>query len=329
MNDFLNDINSVIEYILDNDGFIVSSHINPDGDNIGSSISIYYFLKKLGKKVRYVMNDEYPENLMFLYDERIKEKSSDLDERNNHVVIALDAGDYKRIAVDKDILENSKEIICIDHHVTNGDYAGIKYIDTEGSSTCELVYNILTVYEKRFGKKVIDEKIATSLYTGLITDTGNFMYSNTKQSSYMMASDLIKRGADKNTIIKNIYQSNKVEFYRLLGEALNKIEIVDSKIAVITVTKDMMLKYGIKYDDIDAITPYTRDIDGVELGVFIKEKEVGEVKVSLRSKEYVDCSKLASSFGGGGHIRAAGVSFRDDVDSVKDKLIAKAKELGI
>lgn len=327
MRDFTKQIDSVIDYIIDNDNFLISSHINPDGDNIGSSLAMYRFLKKLNKKVVYVMNDPYPENLMFLYDSEVKKRSSDLEEKIGYNVIALDSGDYKRICVDKEILEGAKEIICIDHHITNGDYAAIKYIDEEESSTCESVYNVIRRYEDRTGNEIIDKDISTYLYTGLVTDTGNFMYSNTKPSSYIMAVHLINKGARKSEVIENIYQSNKVNFYKILGEALNNIEIINSKIAIITVTKEMMDKYGVEYDDIDAITPYTRDIKGVELGIFIKEKNTSEIKVSLRSKEYVDCAELASQFGGGGHKRAAGVSFRDFyVGDVKRKLVANAEK---
>lgn len=326
MNKFTEEIDKILEYIQSNDDrYLVSSHVSPDGDNIGSSLSIYKFLKKLGKDIVYVMNDDYPKNLMFLYDEDIKMTSEDLKEKEGYTVIALDAGDYSRICVDREILENAKGIICIDHHVTNGDYGFLKYVDTEESSTCELVYNIIMRYEKTTGNKIIDEDIATYLYTGLVTDTGNFQYSNTRESSFIMAAQLLSRGARKNFIIEKLFQNNSVSFYKLLGEALNGLELIQSQICVISVAKESMDKYGIEYSNIDGITPYTRDIEGVELGIFVKEKEIGEIKVSFRSKNYVDCSKLASEFGGGGHVRAAGCTIKDlDVETAKKLLIEKA-----
>lgn len=326
MNRFTKEIDKILEYIQSNDDkFLVSSHVSPDGDNIGSSLSIYSFLKKLGKDVVYVLDDEYPKNLSFLYDENIKMTSKDIDQKEKYTVIALDAGDYSRICVDDKILENAKGIICIDHHITNGDYGFLKYVDTEESSTCELVYNIIMRYECITDNKIIDENIATYLYTGLITDTGNFQYSNTRESSFIMAAELMSRGAKKNLIVEKLFQNNSVNFYKLLGEALKGLEIIQSQICIIAVAKESMDKYEVEYGDIDAITPYTRDIEGVELGIFVKEKEIGEIKVSFRSKNYVDCSKLASEFSGGGHKRAAGCTIKDlDVELAKKMLIDKA-----
>lgn len=321
MNKNYDKIQNIIDYIDANDDFIVSSHVNPDGDNIGSSLGVYYFLEKIGKKVSYVLNDDYPTTLMFLYDDKVKKKSSDIEERGQ-IVIALDAGDYSRICIDKEILEKAKEIVCIDHHVTNGDYSNIKYIDTKASSTCEMVYNLLKMYEKKKSINIIDEKIATALYTGLITDTGNFQYSNTSASSLYMAGDLMEIGADKNKVIQEIYQNNSLNFYKILGDALSTLEVYSDKISVITVTEDMLTNRGVIYDDIDPITPYSRDIEGVELGIFIKERTKGEVKVSFRSKNYVDCTVLAKKFGGGGHIRAAGCTiFNEDVETAKKMLL--------
>lgn len=323
---FLDEIDKIIDYILRNDRFIVTSHINPDGDNIGSSIAIYEFIAGLGKDVKYVLDDDYPTNLKFLLDEKIKNKSSDILDRGQ-TIIALDSGDYSRICIDNDILEKATEIICIDHHMTNGEYSNYKYIDTKASSTCELVYNLIKRYEERFEKMIISEKIATSLYTGLITDTGNFQYSNTEVSSFIMAADLMTRNADKNKVIQNIFQSNTLKFYKILGESLSKMEVIDEKISIIIVTNEMLLKNQVAYDDIDAITPYSRDIEGVELGIFIKEKSVGEIKVSLRSKNYVDCTKIAKAFGGGGHIRASGCTITDvSVDEAREMLIAESKK---
>lgn len=320
--EFLIDINRIIDYILANDNFVVTSHINPDGDNIGSSRAMCGFLKKLGKNCIYILDDEYPSDLMFLSDDRDIKKmnSQEFDNLKGYTVIAQDSGSYERICMDKDLLESSEGIICIDHHHTNGDYGFIKYIDTQASSTCELVYNVISTYEKKFGR-FIDEDIATCLYTGLITDTGNFQYSNTEASSFIMAADLLARGARKNQIIEEVFQNKSLNYYKILGQVLDNLELVDGKISIASVSRKMMDRNSIGYDDIDAITPYTRDIEGVELGIFIKEKDKGEIKVSLRSKNYVDCTALAGLFGGGGHIRAAGLTIRDkDLEEVKKML---------
>lgn len=316
-----NNIESIIKYLKgSNDDFIVTSHISPDGDNIGSTLSMYYTLNKLGKNVYYVLDDNPPQNLKFLV-ENINILKSEEVSLTNYNIIALDCGDKNRICLSKELVDNSKSIICIDHHVSNDYYGDFNYIDTEASSTCELVYNVLVEYEKSENIKIIDEDISTCLYTGLVTDTGNFAYSNAHPSSFEMAKDLLLRGAKKDTIIQNVFQSNPYNYYKLLGEALNTLDIVDEKIASIMITKEMLKRNIISFNDVDGITSYTRDINGVEVGILLKEKKENEIKVSLRSKTYVDVSKIAQSFGGGGHIRAAGCTIYSNIEDAKKQLV--------
>ena len=314
-------IDSIIKYLKgSNDDFIVTSHISPDGDNIGSTLSMYYALNKLGKNVYYVLDDNPPQNLKFLVED-IKILKSEEINLNNYNIVALDCGDKNRICVSKELIDNTKSIICIDHHASNDYYGDFNYIDTEASSTCELVYNLLLEYEKVENKNIIDENIATCLYTGLVTDTGNFVYSNTHPSSFEMAKELLLKGAKKDTIIQKVFQSNPYNYYKLLGEALNTLDIVDGKIASIMINKDMLKRNVISFNDVDGITPYTRDIEGIEVGILLKEKKENEVKVSLRSKSYIDVSKIAQSFGGGGHIRAAGCTIYSSIEDAKKQIV--------
>ena len=317
-----NNIDSIIKCLKgSNDDFIVTSHISPDGDNIGSTLSMYYALNKLGKNVYYVLDDNPPQNLKFLVQDINILKSEEVN-LNDYNIIALDCGDKNRICVSKELIDNAKSIICIDHHASNDYYGDFNYIDTEASSTCELVYNLLVEYEKVENRNIIDENIATCLYTGLVTDTGNFVYSNTHPSSFEMAKELLLKGAKKDTIIQRVFQSNPYNYYKLLGEALNTLDIVvDGKIASIMINKDMLKRNVISFNDVDGITPYTRDIEGVEVGILLKEKKENEVKVSLRSKSYIDVSKIAQSFGGGGHIRAAGCTIYSSIEDAKKQIV--------
>ena len=242
-----NNIESIIKYLKgSNDDFIVTSHISPDGDNIGSTLSMYYALNKLGKNVYYVLDDNPPQNLKFLVE--------------NMNILKLDCGDKNRICISQNLIDNAKKIICIDHHASNDYYGDFNYIDTEASSTCELVYNLLVECEKNENINIIDEDVATCLYTGLVTDTGNFVYSNTHPSSFEMAKELLLKGAKKDTIIQKVFQSNPYNYYKLLGEALNTLDIVDGKIASITITKEMLKRNVISFNDVDGINSYTRYI---------------------------------------------------------------------
>ncbi len=316
----MNNIDKIIDFIKRSDDIIVTSHMSPDGDNIGSTLGIYYTLKKLGKKVHYVLDDTPPQNLTFLVDE-IEILKSDKVELSDYSIIALDCGDKQRICLSEELINNAQTLICIDHHASNDYYGDLNYIDIEASSTCELVYNLLSRFEITENTTIIDEEIATSLYTGLITDTGNFSYSNASPSSFEMARNLLAKGAKRNTIIQKVFQSNPYVYYKLLGEALNTLDIVEEKIASIMVTKEMLKRNTISFNDVDGITSYTRDIEGVEVGILLKEKKEDEIKISFRSKNYVDVSKIAQSFGGGGHVRAAGCTIYDSIENAKQKVL--------
>ncbi|MGL5348072.1 MAG: DHH family phosphoesterase [Peptostreptococcaceae bacterium] len=320
MKSMINNIDNIIEFINGSNDFVVTSHISPDGDNIGSTLSIYYSLIKLGKNVFYVLDDNSPQNLKFLL-EGINILRSEEFKEESYSIIALDCGDKRRICVDEQIINNANKIVCIDHHASNDYYGDFNYIDIEASSTCELVYNLLKRFNEKENLDLIDEKTATCLYTGLVTDTGNFAYSSTHPSSFEMAKDLLILGAKRNEIIQNVFQSNPYNYYKLLGEALNTLDIVGTKVASITVTKEMLKRNVISFNDVDGITSYTRDIEGVEVGILIKEKKENEVKISLRSKNYVDVSEIAKKFNGGGHIRAAGCTIYDSVENAKKMVL--------
>lgn len=322
----INNIDNIIDYINGSNYFLVTSHVSPDGDNIGSTLGMYYYLKQIGKEVFYVIDDSAPLNLRFLLENVKMLKSSEFN-IDKYTIIALDCGDRSRICVDEKIKDSAEKIICIDHHASNDFYGDINYIDIEASSTSELVYNLLVRYNEKYNTNVIDEKIATALYTGLVTDTGNFSYSSTHPSSFEMAKQLLTLGAKRDIIIQNIFQSNPYNYYKLLGEALNTLDIFNGNIASITLTKEMLKRNCISFNDVDGITSYTRDIQGIEVGILFKEKKENEVKVSLRSKNYVDVSEIAKIFGGGGHIRAAGCTINDSVENAKKRVMEAVSKI--
>lgn len=322
-NNFIQEIDNVINYIEKNDDFVLTSHVSPDGDNVGSTLGMYEFLKRLGKKVYYVLDDEIPSNLTFLKDDSIKKmNSSEFDETKNYNLISLDCGDEKRICVSDSMKKNANTRICIDHHASNdASFSEINYIDSKASSTCELVYNIIRRYSELKSEDYIDETIATRLYAGLSTDTGNFQYSSTNPETFEMAKVLLEHGAKRDMLIQKLYQSNSFNYYRLLGDALNTLNVVEASngklVASISVSIDMMKKHSIGFNEIDGLTSYTRDIENVEVGILLKEKRKGEVKISLRSKNDIDVSQIAQQFGGGGHIKAAGCTINDTIENAE------------
>ena len=322
----MNSIDAILKYIHGSDDFVVTSHVNPDGDNVGSTLSIYYFLKNLNKKVYYVMDDSMPINMQFLIKDINIINSNEFRELNikNYNLITLDCGDKNRICIDDEIKNNCTKLINIDHHGSNDFYGDLNYVVAEASSTCELVYDILIRNEEINKVETIDKNIATALYTGLITDTGKLTYSNTHASSFDMAKNLLLIGADTQKVVQNVFGSNPFNFYKLLGEALNTLEIFNTKVAIMMVTQEMLQKYNIDFKDIDGIVPYARDIENVEIGILLKEKGNNEIKVSLRSKAYADVSKIAKVFAGGGHMRASGCTINDNIENAKSKVLEEA-----
>ena len=322
----MNSIDTILKYIHGSDDFVVTSHVNPDGDNVGSTLSIYYFLKNLNKKVYYVMDDSMPINMQFLIKDINIINSNEFRELNikNYNLITLDCGDKNRICIDDEIKNNCTKLINIDHHGSNDFYGDLNYVVAEASSTCELVYDILIRNEEINKVETIDKNIATALYTGLMTDTGKLTYSNTHASSFDMAKNLLLIGADTQKVVQNVFGSNPFNFYKLLGEALNTLEIFNTKVAIMMVTQEMLQKYNIDFKDIDGIVPYARDIENVEIGILLKEKGNNEIKVSLRSKAYADVSKIAKVFAGGGHMRASGCTINDNIENAKSKILEEA-----
>ncbi|WP_066072356.1 DHH family phosphoesterase [Alkalithermobacter thermoalcaliphilus] len=314
----MSQINDVIDVIRRSDNIVITSHYSPDGDSIGSSVALYHMFKNICKNVYIVLDDKIPMNLQFLCNNISINKSEDLN-IEDYTLVCVDCGDFSRLSCSDQIKQNSKIIVNIDHHASNNKFGNVNYIDENASSTCELVYNL--VY--KLDKKLLDKDIAQCLYTGLITDTGNFMYSNTHSSSFKMAADLLSLNIDKQRIIENIYQSNPLNLIKLIGEAIGTIEVINKTVACIEVTRELMDKYEIDFNDVDGIVNYARDINGVELAILFKEKSDSEIKISFRSKSYIDVNRIASKFKGGGHKRASGCTMNMSLKDAKSKIISE------
>lgn len=335
-----------IQSIIENEkNFIVTSHTSPDGDNVGSSIGMTLYLRQNLKKAYHVIDDSIPDNLRFLMDEpgkRIEdendmcarvhrmytstkflnsEKYKTIVESGDYVLIVLDTADISRICVSEKILKNAKEVINIDHHISNTQYGDFNQVEPHISSTCELVCKLLRNID---GKKITPQ-IATALYAGISTDTGNFLFDSVDACTFETASFLTKMGADRDTVANRIYQSTSYNYLKLTKEALETLEVEDG-IGTMILTNDMLDRNHVDYKDTDSLVSNVINIQGVRVGILIKEKTYNEYKVSLRSKDDTNVCEIAQKFEGGGHRRAAGCTVYGDLNSVKHKLIQAAKE---
>jgi phosphoesterase RecJ-like protein len=290
--------------------------MQPDGDNIGSSLALCLALKKLGKKVVFVIDDNVPELYRFLKGAREAEKPSSVEEIDFDLLIALDCGDLERLGKAAQLVSKTK-LVNIDHHISNTKFGEMNLVEENASATAEIVYKLI----KSMGI-FIDKDIADCIYTGIVTDTGMFQYSNTSEETHSITAELIIAGVSPSDIFNKIYQNSPKEKVLLLGEALKSLEFFNNDmVSCISISKAQVDNIAEEDIDTEGIVNLGRDIFGVEVAIFLKQKETNLVKVSLRSKTYIDVSIIAKDFGGGGHIRAAGCAVEGSLESVKQQIL--------
>ncbi len=298
---------------------LVVSHVDPDGDSIGSMIALGMVLEKMGLKADLYSEDGIPRIYRFLpgADRVVKE----LDPRRRYdLLFAVDSSDIKRLGDKVPFRKIAKTVINIDHHPDNTKYGDINYVE-KSSSTAELLYKLI----KHF-KLPIDREIAGNLYVALITDTGNYRYENTSVTTFDMAKEMLKAGVDTHAITTRIYDTKSIASVRLQAAALATLKATpDRKAAWAVVSKEMMERSGAKSEDLVGLVDQIRSIDGVEVAILFREDD-GKVKVNFRSKEKVSVSAIAKRFGGGGHIRAAGATLAGDLESAQKKVIAEVEK---
>lgn len=313
-----NTLREVSEVIMGSEELLIASHVNPDGDNLGSSLALYLALKKLGKKVNVLWVDEIPKDYLFLpgIDKIIKAK--DLNIEKDFDFIALDSADLGRLGINEEIAKKSKNLINIDHHISNPGYGNYNYVDSKSSSTGEIVFELIKEM-----KIILDRDIATCIYTAITSDTGSFMYSNTTSKTHKIVSELYNEDLDTEKININLYQSNSFERTILHSNILMNVELhFDGKLAISSVDEKILNETGTLMEDTEGIVEKIRDINGVEVSILIKKYD-DSFKVSSRSKRYVNVSEVCEKFQGGGHKRAAGctISLDKSLEEIKEDFI--------
>ncbi len=317
-------MNSQFPSIQKGSSIAVISHVNPDGDSLGSLLGLSLALRKLGAAVTTFVNDEVPSKFKFLpsIDSALRYDVS--QEKVFDQCFVLDCGDEKRLGYSIDILEKSRQVINIDHHISNNGFGDIDIVDSGASSTCEIIYHIIT---QEMGVPM-DQAIATCLYTGMVTDTGNFRYDSTSPDTHRIAASMLEAGVDLHKITFYLQQNNSLGSVKLLGHLLTEMEVyAEGKVAVMQVTRQILEEYEVQYDEVEGMINYGRDIEGVEVAVVLKELSEQGVKVSLRSKTSFDVSKLAQAFGGGGHRKASGAVIDCNIEEAKKQILDKIQTM--
>lgn len=303
----------------------LSFHTSPDGDAIGSTLSLLNALRYFGKDSYVISRDVISDNFSFLslgneINGSILEPKADTD-----LVIVLDCGNAQRISAD---LSNYKgKIINIDHHISNENFGFINYVDTGAAATCEIVYLLVKELGIAFENRTDTEiAIGSAVYTGIVTDTGSFRHSNVTKRTHSIVSELIGIGIDNSKIHSNLFDNKPFEKIKLMGCVLSNIELaLNNKVAILQIPKEMLEKFNLENTDTSDIINIGLGIKGVEVSMLLKEVNDG-VKGSLRSKNNVDVRKVAEVYGGGGHIKAAGLMQKGvSLEKAKENLLNTLK----
>lgn len=299
------------------------SHKSPDGDSLGSVAGLGQALMEMGKEVTLFINDKIPEKYEFLAEKNPyilykKGMGKDMD-----LLFVLDCGQATRLDYSVEILKEAKTVINMDHHMKNPNFGHINWVDTEISSTCELVLQLINHL-----KLPLNYAGATALYTGIVTDTGSFMYDNTSPNTLRASATLLEVGVDKDQIYREAYQSRNIQEVKLLGAVLRDLTpLFDGRVTFTSLSQKMLTDYGLDIQAMDELIDFTRDIAGVEISIVLKEMENGGTKIGFRSKSDYRVDALARSFGGGGHEKAAGATVKTNLAETKEQVIKALEQL--
>ncbi|WP_202708741.1 DHH family phosphoesterase [Sporosalibacterium faouarense] len=316
-----NSFNDIKEKINSSEKICLIAHVNPDGDSIGSLLGLGLALKKdKDKVVKIALNDELPKNFKFLPGTEYLESTK--EEESFDLLITLDCSDLNRLGKGKYIANNADYIINIDHHISNDYFGDMNIVFPNFSSTGEIVFTLAEAIDLD-----IDKNIATCLYVAISTDTGSFKYDSTSPDTFRVASELLKKEINLNEITRNVYQSRSLERTNLLIKSLNSMELYENnRLAMASVTRDMIDDCNASIQDIDGTIDFIRDIDGVEVACILKEYGQEEIKVGFRSKSDVDVANVAEKFGGGGHRKASGCTIYDKIDKAREMILEEIKK---
>lgn len=310
------DVKAAVQLLRENDYITILCHASPDGDTLGSAYALCGALQKLSKNVRILCSDEISPRFKYMKKALLSEEK--FADENENFVVSVDVADVKLLG-DFESKYKEKINLAIDHHISNTGFAENLLLKNR-SSCSEIVFEVID----EFGID-IDENISACLYTGIATDTGCFKFSNTNRETHLITAEIMKQSFNMAEINYLLFDLKTKERLELEQKALQNTEYYfGGKCAVISLDEAMLEK--VDSEDINGISALARQIEGVELGITLKQKDACTWKVSLRSNSYVNCQELCRAFGGGGHIRAAGCKLKGTLSECRDKLVLEAEK---
>ncbi|OUM96936.1 MAG: exopolyphosphatase [Thermobacillus sp. ZCTH02-B1] len=296
-------LDEALRFLREHDDFLIVSHVQPDGDAISSTIAVRWLLDRLGKRSLMINEGRVPPRLAFLpYAGEIVNYGGRKPERRFRAVVAVDCADFSRIGLVSELFDEPCALLNIDHHPTNDAFGTVNLLRHDAAATAEILFDLI-----EHAGLAIDAEAATVIYTGLLTDTGGFRYSNTSPHVMAAASKLLAAGADAHRLADRLLERMTVSQLRILQRGLARLEFTeDGRVGWLYIEPKDLEETGASGEDLEGLVNYARNIDGVEVGLLFKGMEDGTVKVSFRSAGKADVAAIAQRFGGGGHIRAAG-----------------------
>ena len=315
--------------IKENNSFLLTTHVNPDADAIGSEIAIYLILKKLGKKVKILNHHATPYNLEFLDTDKVIEKYDSEKHKNifddSDVLVALDFNRSDRMVTMQKAFNDSKKLkICVDHHQDAENFADEYFMDTDYCATGHILFDFI----KQTGIVPITYEIAYQVYAAIMTDTGSFRFERTTPELHRIAAELLETGIIPGDVYDKIYDQSRFSKIRLLGKALESLKLYgnDGEISYMILTQNDFKDSDAIESDTDNFVNFCLSIENVVMGLLFLELKHG-FKVSFRSKGTIPVNKLAQEFGGGGHINAAGARLHNGkLNDYIPEILKKAKK---
>jgi phosphoesterase RecJ-like protein len=303
-------------HLTNGENIVILPHINADGDALGAALALGIALKSLNKEVDVLIEEEIPSNLDFLPGQELIKSNP---QKTYNISVNIDNGDITRLGEREHYFWSSKVKLSIDHHATNKVMADYSYVDTRSAATGEIIYDLILNYLKTD----IDKDIALCLYTAIVTDTGGFRYTNTTSRTLRICAELLNFDIDFPYVIKKVFDMVSYTKMNLMKQTMNSLLLYgDGKLAVSFLTLKDIKNLNVENDDYEGLVNIGRNLEGVEVSLFLREEQDNHFRGNLRSNDYVDVSKIAEKFGGGGHKRAAGFNINGKLDDSIDMLVS-------
>lgn len=298
----------------------ITGHVRPDGDCAGSAIGVYNYILDNYKYIHADVYLEKPGN-EFSFMPNIDYVKTEYDGKTKYdLLVVCDCGAVDRFEPFKTLVDNVSRIICFDHHVGNPVFADEAFVIEDFSSTCELIFNSME-------ESMISRDTATCLFTGLVTDTGSFKYQAVTPVTHEVAGKLMEKGINHTQIMESCLSTRTFIQNKVIGKALLKSELkCGGKCIVSSFSYDEMKEYGVEGKDMGVVIDQLRTTSGAETAIFLYALNPDEYKVSMRSRDYIDVSRICRIYGGGGHVKAAGCTIKGDAENIISSIIGNLEE---